>query len=86
MCLIYNIHIPINKETKPIHSHIASSVSWLNIYIYIYIYTNLSVQGRCYIKSIFKRSLTGLNSGFFFVKTSCKYQVCPTIYRLLEEE
>ena len=54
---------------------------WMSIYIYIYIYilssidiyvfTNLSVQAGYDTRSIFKRSLTGLNLEFCFSLTSC---------------
>ena len=41
------------------------------IYIYIYIYINRSARSWCSTRSIFKRSLTGLNSEFFFAFISC---------------
>ena len=41
-----------------------SVCGWL--YIYIYIYSNPLLQSGCNSKSIFKRSLTGLNSEFSF--------------------
>ena len=37
-----------------------------SIYIYIYIYTNPSAQAGYDTRSVFKRSLTGLNSEFSF--------------------
>ena len=40
------------------------------IYIYIYIFTNSSSRAGYDTRSIFKRSLTGLNSEFSFSSTS----------------
>ena len=37
----------------------------------IFIFTNLSARAGCDTRSIFKRSLTGLNSAFSFSSTSC---------------
>ena len=39
---------------------------YIYIYIYIYIFTNPSARAGYDIRSIFKRSLTGLNSEFSF--------------------
>ena len=45
------------------------------------IFTNPSTLEGYDTRSIFKRSLTGLNSKFSFSKTGClKNLVCPTIY------
>ena len=67
---------------------VASCYISTDIYIYIYIYilfTNPSARAGYDTRSIFKRSLTGLNSEFSFSLTSCLTKaeeplVCPTIY------
>ena len=41
------------------------------VHIYIYIYTNPSTRAGYDTRSIFKRSLTGLNSEFSFSETRC---------------
>ena len=56
----------------------------LYIYVYIYIYfSNLSDQAGCDSRSVFKQSLTGLNSDLSFSKTGghtkCHEPVCPSI-------
>ena len=57
------------------HTHTHTYI-YIYIYIYIaqpllYIFTNPSVRAGYDTKSIFKRSLTGLNSEFSFSLTSC---------------
>ena len=62
---------------------IKKSSQWIYIYIYIYIYVcvcvcvcvNLSVQARYDTRSIFKRSLTDLNSEFSFSLNGCHTKV-----------
>ena len=44
---------------------------YIYIYIYIYIFTNPSPRAGYDMRSIFKQSLTGLNSEFSFSLTSC---------------
>ena len=59
------------------------------IYIYIYIYRykhlpNLSVRPGCDTESVFKRSLTGLISEYFFSKTGCPAKVKePSLHHCL---
>ena len=49
----------------------STSTLFFDIYIYIYIYTNPSARAGYDTRSVFKRSLTGLNSEFSFSWTSC---------------
>ena len=63
--------------------HLKKKLSQKCAYIYIYL-PNSSTQALCDTSSVFKRSLTGLNSNFSFSKISChtelKGSVCPAIY------
>ena len=55
----------------------------------IQVFTNPSLPAGCNTRSVFKCSLTGLNSEFSFSTcylTKVKEPVCPTIYPQLERE
>ena len=57
-----NVNVPLNKETKPI---IFNRSIWSIVGILI-IFTNPSARAGYDTRSIFKPSLTGLNSEFSF--------------------
>ena len=68
--------MPLNKETKPtillgfeIKSDFRADIGWSSFIRYIF--TNPSTRAGYDIRSIFKRSLTGLTSEFSFSYTSC---------------
>ena len=70
--LIWSINLVINFNAHT-HTH-THSHKYIYIYIYIiyiYIFTNPSAWAGYDSRSIFKRSLTGLNSEFSFSSTSC---------------
>ena len=54
-----------------LYFHSTGTAGLTIIYIYIYIFTNPSDRAGYDTRSIFKWSLTGLNSGFSFSCTSC---------------
>ena len=77
-----------NPKISVTFSYISASIY---IYIYIYLQTPTLARVECDTKSIFKQSLTGLNSGVFLylravAKTRLKSSVCSIIYPYLEGE
>ena len=72
-----HIHTHTHTHTCPevIPLVILTAHTRTHTHTHIHIYTNLSSQAECDIRSIFKRSLTSLNSDFSFSKTGCHTNV-----------